>query len=350
MIIEKNELAVQKQIEYIKDKAGKVSELARSNKLAMLAHLSIASLIILSYIIEIFKGTRTVSYVLFVLFLGLVSPVAELIFYSKDKESKMIQHFVSYGYGVFYTFLILTTQNSSAYVYVIPMLIIIMVYNDYKYSLYVNISAIIVNIIQVIVLVSNGTYDLKKDSASIEIQILLMGVICICATISSRMLEFNNEYKMAQIKEQNKKTHNMFNTTMDVSGQMVSDIEDASRHIEELDNAIENTKEAMEQVSSGSNDTATAVQKQLTMTENIQSKINDVTSGTDEIASSLKETQKAINLGNENINALVEKVDASVNSGKQVSEELESLNEDMDKMNSVVDIINNITSQPQYLH
>lgn len=349
MIIEKNELAVQKQIEYIKDKAGKVSELARSNKLAMFAHLSIASLIILSYIIEIFKGTRTVSYVLFVLFLGLVSPVAELIFYSKDKESKMIQHFVSYGYGVFYTFLILTTQNSSAYVYVIPMLIIIMVYNDYKYSLYVNISAIIVNIIQVIVFVSNGTYDLKKDSASIEIQILLMGVICICATISSRMLEFNNEYKMAQIKEQNEKTQNMFNTTMDVSGQMASDIEDASRHIEELDNAIENTKEAMEQVSSGSNDTATAVQKQLTMTENIQSKINDVTSGTDEIASSLKETQKAINLGNENINALVEKVDASVNSGKQVSEELESLNEDMDKMNSVVDIINNITSQTSLL-
>ena len=209
MIIEKNELAVQKQIEYIKDKAGKVSELARSNKLAMFAHLSIASLIILSYIIEIFKGTRTVSYVLFVLFLGLVSPVAELIFYSKDKESKMIQHFVSYGYGVFYTFLILTTQNSSAYVYVIPMLIIIMVYNDYKYSLYVNISAIIVNIIQVIVFVSNGTYDLKKDSASIEIQILLMGVICICATISSRMLEFNNEYKMAQIKEQNEKTQNI---------------------------------------------------------------------------------------------------------------------------------------------
>lgn len=36
MIIEKNELAVQKQIEYIKDKAGKVSELARSNKLACL--------------------------------------------------------------------------------------------------------------------------------------------------------------------------------------------------------------------------------------------------------------------------------------------------------------------------
>ena len=47
MIIEKNELAVQKQIEYIKDKAGKVSEFARSNKLAMLAHLSIVSLIIL---------------------------------------------------------------------------------------------------------------------------------------------------------------------------------------------------------------------------------------------------------------------------------------------------------------
>lgn len=349
MINEKSEQIVQKQIEYIKDKAGKVSELARSNRLAMLAHLSIASLIIFSYIIEVFKGTRTLPYVLFIMVLGLAAPIAELIFYFKDKDSKMIQHFVSLGFGAFYTFLILTTQNSSAYVYVIPMLIVITVYNDYKYSLYVNLSAIFVNIIQVIVFISKGTYDLKKDSASIEIQVLVMAVICICATLSSRMLEFNNEYKMAQIKEQNEKTQKMFDTTMDISGQMVSDIENASSHINELDNAIEKTKDAMEQVSSGSNDTAAAVQKQLTMTENIQSKINDVTTGTEEIASSLRETQKAINLGNENINALVEKVDASVNSGKQVSQELESLNEDMDKMNSVVDIINNITSQTSLL-
>ena len=94
MIIEKNELAVQKQIEYIKDKAGKVSELARSNKLAMFAHLSIASLIILSYIIEIFKGTRTVSYVLFVLFLCLFSRLLEVIFYFNVNYSKIIQIFV----------------------------------------------------------------------------------------------------------------------------------------------------------------------------------------------------------------------------------------------------------------
>lgn len=147
----------------LKDKAGKVSELARSNKLAMFAHLSIASLIILSYIIEIFKGTRTVSYVLFVLFLGLVSPVAELIFYSKDKESKMIQPFcLIWLWSVLYIF----DTHDTKFISICLCHSYVNHYNGYimhyKYSLYVNISAIIVNIIQVIVFVSNGTYDLKK--------------------------------------------------------------------------------------------------------------------------------------------------------------------------------------------
>ena len=346
---DKIEEFARQRIENVKDRVGLLSEKARSNKLGMMAHTFTVCLILVSYFLEIFKGNRTIGYVLFVTVVGLCTPIAEIITYNRDKESDMIKHFISLGFGAFYTFLILTTQNTHAYVYVIPMLIIITIYNDYRYSLLINISALFVNGVQVVLFISKGIYKLKTDSASIEIQLIVMVIICIYSALASRMLEFNNLYKLEQIKLQNQKTQDMFDSMMRISNEMVSDIANVSGDIEKLDNSIENTKNAMVQVSSGSNDTAVAVQKQLEMTENIQNKINDVTSGTEEIALSVKQTKEAIEVGNENIEYLVMRVNKSVESGKQVTDEIASLNEDMEKMHSVVDIINNITSQTSLL-
>lgn len=346
---EKIEKIAQERIDQVRNKVEIMSEFARSNKLAMGAHIFIAALISLTYLIEVFKGSRSIGYVAFVIVLGLASPIAEIIAYSRNKEATSIKHFISLGFGVFYTFIVLTTQNSHAYVYAIPMIIIVTVYNDYKYSLYINLAMIFVNIVQVIVFVSNGTYNLKTDSASIEIQLFVMAIIAIFAALSSRMLDFNNRLKLKQIEIQHQETKEMFDHIMSISKEMISDIEITDGHIKELDVSIGNTRNAMEQVSSGSNDTAAAVQKQLSMTENIQNKINDVTVGTDEIALSVKQTKNAIDQGNHNVDYLVGKVNESVESGKQVSNEIASLNEDMEKMNSVVDIINNITSQTSLL-
>lgn len=346
---EKIEKIAQEKIENVKDRVETMSEMARSNKLAMGGHLFIVCLISISYLFEVIKGTRSIGYVAFIIVLGMVTPIAELIAYNRNKEAESIKHFISLGYGFFYTVLLFTTQNTHTYVFSIPMIIIVTVYNDYKYSLYVNIAMIFVNIVQVIVYISKGIYDFKTDSASIEIQLLVMAIIAVFAALSSRMLDFNNRQKLKQIEAQNQKTQKMFENSMNISKEMVKDIETASGHISDLDLSIESTRDAMEQVSSGSNDTAAAVQKQLTMTENIQNKINYVTAGTDEISSSVKQTKKAIDLGNKNVDYLVGRVNESVESGKQVSNEIASLNEDMEKMNSVVDIINNITSQTSLL-
>ena len=207
---EKIEKIAQEKVEQIKDKVETMSELSRSNKLAMGAHIFIAVLISLTYLIEVFKGSRSIGYVAFVVVLGLASPIAEIIAYGKNKETESIKHFISIGYGAFYTFLVLTTQNSHAYVYAIPMIIIVTVYNDYKYSLYINLAMIFVNIVQVIVFVSNGTYNLKTDSASIEIQLFVMAIIATFAALSSRMLDFNNRLKLKQIENQHQETKEMY--------------------------------------------------------------------------------------------------------------------------------------------
>ena len=76
---EKIEKIAQERIDQVRNKVEIMSEFARSNKLAMGAHIFIAALISLTYLIEVFKGSRSIGYVAFVIVLGLASPIAEII-------------------------------------------------------------------------------------------------------------------------------------------------------------------------------------------------------------------------------------------------------------------------------
>ena len=75
---EKIEKIAQERIDQVRNKVEIMSEFARSNKLAMGAHIFIAALISLTYLIEVFKGSRSIGYVAFVIVLGLASPIAEI--------------------------------------------------------------------------------------------------------------------------------------------------------------------------------------------------------------------------------------------------------------------------------
>lgn len=68
----------------------------------------------------------------------------------------MIKHFVGIGYAILYTFVMFTTNNHFTFVYVIPMLIAITVYNDFKYSLPIEVGVVIVNVIQLALFLKEG--------------------------------------------------------------------------------------------------------------------------------------------------------------------------------------------------
>ena len=241
-----------------------------------------------------------------------------------------------------------TTNNKLVFTYVIPMLIAITVYNDYKYSIPINTGVIIINIAQVVLFLANGTYTMS-DTTSIEIQVLVIVLISLYCMYTSKTLEINSVVKLKQIEKQSRETERILNNTMEISGKMAADIENVNSKILSLGESINATREAMAEVNTGSTDTADAVQKQLEMTENIQNKVDDVKNGSQEITNSINDTKKAVDAGNKNVAMLVNKVNESVESGNAVTKQLSLLNDDMAKMNSIVDIITEITSQTSLL-
>ena len=323
-------------------------ELAKANAVAMNCHCLVCSIMSVAYFVEFLKGDRTLLYVLVTIVLAMAPVAGEFISYKKMHDTKMIKHFVGIGYAILYTFVMFTTNNHFTFVYVIPMLIAITVYNDFKYSLPIEVGVVIVNVIQLALFFKRGIYT-KADMASVEIQFFVIVLICGIQLYASIVTEKLNQKKLAEIKAEHEKTEELLTRIMDTSDKMTQQITESAQKTASLGESMQAMKESMEEVNSGSNDTAEAVQSQLNQTEEIQAMVEQVEKGTENIIDSMNQNKEAIAQGNANVGILVKQAEETVESGKKVTEELSQLDTYMSQMNSILDIINSITSQTSLL-
>ena len=323
-------------------------ELARENTVAMNCHFLVCGIISIAYFVEFLKGDGTLLYVLATIILAMGPVVGEIICYKKQHDTKMIKHFVGIGYAILYTFVMFTTNNHFTFVYVIPMLIAITVYNDFKYSLPIEVGVVIVNVIQLALFFKRGIYT-KADMASVEIQFFVIVLICGIQLYVSIVAEKLNQKKLAELKAEHEKTEELLMRIMDTSDKMTQQITESAQKTASLGESMQAMKESMEEVNSGSNDTAEAVQSQLNQTEEIQAMVEQVEKGTENIIDSMTQNKEAIAQGNANVGILVKQAEETVESGKKVTEELSQLDTYMSQMNSILDIINSITSQTSLL-
>ena len=318
-------------------------ELARENTVAMNCHFLVCGIISIAYFVD-----GTLLYVLATIILAMGPVVGEIICYKKQHDTKMIKHFVGIGYAILYTFVMFTTNNHFTFVYVIPMLIAITVYNDFKYSLPIEVGVVIVNVIQLALFFKRGIYT-KADMASVEIQFFVIVLICGIQLYVSIVAEKLNQKKLAELKAEHEKTEELLTRIMDTSDKMTQQITESAQKTASLGESMQAMKESMEEVNSGSNDTAEAVQSQLNQTEEIQAMVEQVEKGTENIIDSMNQNKEAIAQGNANVGILVKQAEETVESGKKVTEELSQLDTYMSQMNSILDIINSITSQTSLL-
>ena len=323
-------------------------ELARENTVAMNCHFLVCGIISIAYFVEFLKGDGTLLYVLATIILAMGPVVGEIICYKKQHDTKMIKHFVGIGYAILYTFVMFTTNNHFTFVYVIPMLIAITVYNDFKYSLPIEVGVVIVNVIQLALFFKRGIYT-KADMASVEIQFFVIVLICGIQLYVSIVAEKLNQKKLAELKAEHEKTEELLTRIMDTSDKMTQQMTESAQKTASLGESMQAMKESMEEVNSGSNDTAEAVQSQLNQTEEIQAMVEQVEKGTENIIDSMNQNKEAIAQGNANVGILVKQAEETVESGKKVTEELSQLDTYMSQMNSILDIINSITSQTSLL-
>lgn len=184
---------------------GNTTDKERNNKLVMCAHGLDAVIMITFCVLQVLGGRQKISFAVIAAILGLTPVIAEYIFWKKDRENNKIRLLVPVGFAIFYTYALITAENNLVFVFAVPIIMVISVYNDPSYSIAVNAGMILESIIVVAVGAQTGTCG-YVDFDSAVIQIVIMIIIGVYSFFTTTTLDRNNQQKIQALIEEKQKT------------------------------------------------------------------------------------------------------------------------------------------------
>ena len=325
-----------------------ISDTERNNRTALIGHTVEAVIIVIFYLSRLFRGQRSLPYTLMIVVLALVPVILGQFFFLRDRETSMIKHTVGIGFAITYSVMVLTTVDANIYVMVIPMILLVTVFNDVKFSAEINTGTIILNLIMTIGGAMTGKFGYEGQDKAV-IQVVAMVLVAFYSIYTAKTSDSNNQQKLDSLQEEQTKTQELLTNITNLSQQVQSGLEDIYEKVESLNTSSKATKDAMNEVSSGTTETATAVQTQLEQTESIQQKVNLVSDASEKISHNMEETLEVLENANKEMAGLVAQVEHSVAKGSDAAGKLETLDGYIAEMHSIVDMINGVATQTSLL-
>lgn len=145
------------------------------------------------YILEIFKGARSPLYVIAFSAFILIPLLITMFFNKKWKgKNENIKYFVTFGYMIFYTFSLMTTNTSISFVYIVPMISILIVYCDVFIISVLYIYSIIINIVYICGHIISG-FTSPEDIKFYEIQMACLILSYVFLMFTLRLVKKNRD-------------------------------------------------------------------------------------------------------------------------------------------------------------
>ena len=315
----------------------KFDGLKLSNRTSMIAYSIMNIILVVCYLVEVLKKSRSMGYFAVFCIFALVPYVLCLAMYLKDKGTEYLKYAISGGYVIFYLFIIFTTVSPVAYVYAFLIAVILISYNDIKVAACFMGTVSLGNIIQVAYSALSGQLD-TSQLANVEIRVasvlLFTGYLLMATYVSKKC----NDTQLELVEEEKEHNAALMSEILDVAEKITDDINTVSGKVDILETTANKTKDSMGEVAAGTNETVRSIQVQLEKTEQIQDTINSVEEASGMIVDNVNETKSELDLSKKNMDELLRCVKVSNDANANVSRELLQLREHTGKMQSIIDI------------
>lgn len=132
----------------------------KRNKIVLQSWSIIVSVLSISYLIEYLKGNRSLSYVVSYILLILL-PLIFTFIYSQvvGYKAKFIKYMISFFYLITYAYTMFTTVSSLSFIYIFPIITVLVVYMDKRLVVMDYFTVIIINIISIVYKVLTEGYS-----------------------------------------------------------------------------------------------------------------------------------------------------------------------------------------------
>lgn len=324
------------------------SDIKRSNISILLGYGLMNVILVICYLLEVLKGSRTISYYIIFCILALLPFFVTVAEYKHNPESEKIKVMLPIGFGIFYCFIIFTTFSPVAYVYSLLIAALLICYGSPRLSALYMSATFLANIVQIVYGFFTNHYT-SNDLPNIEIRIASYLLFSLYLIVSANNINTSNDKKLKTMEQDKEQISNMMNQLMAASKQLATSIGIVSEKMNILEASTNHTMASMQEVTQGTTDTAESIQLQLEKTNQIQNTIEQVKNRSSVMTEALEDTRAELNSSRENIDTLIERTKISNDANENVSKELEELNTYTVQMHSIIELIDNITTQTSLL-
>ncbi len=326
------------------DLSNTVNAESSRNKTAIIGLVIMNLVLAAAYLIEVFKGTRTIGSYAVVAVLCILPTLFCILRYAGKNNTKSVRYIGGIGFLLLYGYIMFTTSTDLAFCYIIVMYVILMVYGDLKYSIVIGVYAFALNIAVIVWKAMNGKLQ-GAEITNAEIILACILLTTIFGTMAVKKITEINSASLKRAEEEREKADILVDKTLKAAAHITDNIEIAFIAAEDLEKSIETTQKAMDDLSQGTSEAAGAVEQQKQDTEEISQYIQEVEAASETMGMAMMESRECLADGKLVMNRLQEQVKNSEEHSAVVAKEMEELKVYADQMQIVMQLISNVAKQ-----
>lgn len=317
---------------------------ARTNKTLVLISSFIEGILGIMLVLQcIFLSKGNNTFIVTVAVLVLAVLIINVIVYLKNPGGKNFKYVSSFGFMIPYTVLLLTGENNIVFIYIIPWMIISVLYMDkiLTYGLCGIMGTF--NLIRFIM-------DIKKDGIVVPALSMVMTALIIISIIEFyRLHKKYNADIQGVILDEHEKQERMLEEILKIGSAVKVEMNEAWEKVETLQQISSVVASAVDEISSTSMLTAENIQEQTVMTQDIQEDLNGVAELSEGIVRAAESSKKIVD---ESIVVVSNMKNQSVHiteSNKEVMQSMNQLEGKTVEVKEIANIIFDISSQTNLL-
>ncbi len=320
------------------------------NRIAIIEQAILVTVISFAYLMQCIRGLKTVPYTIGLFAIAFIPLGLSIFFYKKDSECEnAIMRVIGCGFTILYGYMLFTATNDQVYTYVMPMLIVLLLFNQMRFIMIIGIGAFIFNIISVFINIFENHRTELSDYTFYQIQLMLVALCVTAFIILSKVTIKITDIRSARLSLETDKANDLVEKVLDVSNGMSGNISTVNEKIGTLKDSMNRALDAMMEVNSGTGETSDAIQLQLLKTDEIMEYVKAVENATVVIGDSMENTMNSIEEGDNQVLNLTRLTHESEEAGARVAESLDSFKQIAGQMNSITELINNVADQTSLL-
>lgn len=320
-----------------------------ANRKAMAIWLTLGIVLSAAYMIEIIKGLRTPGYYITFLAICWVPFVIGLATMKvKGAATALYKEIIVIGYGIFYAFVLMTTNTMLSIIFVLPMTSMLVLYKNRRFMIrsgIINLTIVIASVIKNLMSGMNAASDITNY----EIQI--MGIIlCYMGYILSINHLSNAENAMMDsLKSNLDKVTTTVDKVKEASSSVVNGVTVVKEFSEQNRDGAGMVVDSMEELALNNDVLNQKIQSSIEMTGEINGQVINVAELIEKIISIINQSVSHATISSKELSSVVEKTNVMVQLSTEVEKILADFKEQFAMVQQETSKIESITSQTNLL-